>query len=111
MVSDLYKRFYAVIRRIPEGFVATYGQVAILAGLPGRARQVGYALNALHDEAIPWQRVINAQGMISKRADPIFETIQRQLLEAEGVCFDKNGRVSLTRYQWNPIDSRKRTGG
>ena len=111
MVSELYKRFYEVIRRIPEGQVATYGQIAILAGSPGRARQVGYALNVLNDETIPWQRVINSQGMISKRADPIFESIQRELLEAEGVRFDKNGRVSLARFQWNPNDFRSRTGG
>jgi methylated-DNA-protein-cysteine methyltransferase-like protein len=111
MVSEIYVRFYEVIRQIPEGCVVTYGQIAILAGFPGRARQVGYALNALQDDTIPWHRVINAQGMISRRADPVFETIQRQLLEAEGIRFDENGRVPLDIFQWTPAKLPKRIGG
>ena len=66
-----YARIYAVIRRIPFGKVATYGQVAELAGLPGHARQVGYALHALPSAtAVPWHRVINAAGTVSRRAVP-----------------------------------------
>ncbi len=96
-----YEKIYAVARRIPKGRVATYGQVAILAGLPGHARQVGYALNALPDGSdVPWHRVINAQGGISARSQPDYETIQRGLLEEEGVEFNLLGRVSFARYGW-----------
>jgi methylated-DNA-protein-cysteine methyltransferase-like protein len=101
-VSATYVRVYAVVKRIPHGRVATYGQVATLAGIPGAARQVGYALNATPEGMrIPWQRVINAQGTVSPRADPDDETHQRTLLEAEGVSFDNN-RVDLERYRWRP---------
>jgi methylated-DNA-protein-cysteine methyltransferase-like protein len=98
-----YSRIYEVVRRIPRGRVATYGQVAALAGLPGHARQVGYALHALHeDDEVPWQRVINARGEVSPRSEPEWEAIQRSLLEAEGVIFDARGRVSLRRFRWEP---------
>jgi methylated-DNA-protein-cysteine methyltransferase-like protein len=98
-----YERIYAVVRRIPRGRVATYGQVASLAGLPGRARQVGYALHALPDgDRVPWHRVINAQGRVSPRAAPGWDDVQRQFLEKEGVRFDDAGRASLGRYQWQP---------
>jgi alkylated DNA nucleotide flippase Atl1/uncharacterized protein YndB with AHSA1/START domain len=103
-----YARIYAVVRRIPKGKVATYGQVAVIAGLPGHARQVGYALNAMPSEAIaPWHRVINAQGGISLRAVPGYEFLQRGLLEAEGVRFGPNGRVSLAKFGWDPDARRK----
>jgi methylated-DNA-protein-cysteine methyltransferase-like protein len=101
--NDTYTRIYRVVQQIPEGKVATYGQVAALAGLPGRARQVGYALNALPEGLdIPWQRVINARGEISKRATPGFEKLQQRLLEREGVQFDSHGRVSLDQFGWKP---------
>src|SRR5262245_154669 len=74
-------RIYAVVRRIPKGRVATYGQVAALAGYPGHARQVGYALSALPSgTALPWHRVINARGEISLRHWPGAEVTQRMLL-------------------------------
>lgn len=98
-----YARIYAVVREIPRGRVATYGQVAALAGMPGQARQVGYALHALPDEEeVPWHRVINAQGRVSTRAEPFEESIQRQLLEREGLHFDASGRTDLERYRWKP---------
>jgi methylated-DNA-protein-cysteine methyltransferase-like protein len=101
-----YARIYAVIRRIPRGRVATYGQIAALAGLKGHARQVGYALHALpKGSAVPWHRVINARGEISRRSQFGDEVRQRMLLEAEDVEFDWRGRVSLQRYRW-----RVRTG-
>jgi methylated-DNA-protein-cysteine methyltransferase-like protein len=104
MDSKLYERIYAVVRRIPRGRVASYGQVAELAGLPRQARLVGYALHALDEEdgAVPWQRVINARGEVSRRSEPGTEELQRVLLEAEGVPFDARGRVDLARYRWNP---------
>lgn len=97
-----YQKIYAVVRRIPEGKVATYGQIAVLAGLPGHARQVGYALNALRDDTVPWQRVINAQGRVSERSEPGWEGYQRHLLEEEGVVFSEKGAVSLKRFRWEP---------
>jgi methylated-DNA-protein-cysteine methyltransferase-like protein len=96
-----YDRIYAVVRRIPEGRVATYGQVASLAGLPGRARQVGYAMYALpRGTRVPWQRVINAQGRVSLRRSPGAELTQRALLEREGVRFGPGGRIALERFGW-----------
>ena len=99
--SSTWERFYRVIRRIPRGRVATYGQVARLAGLPGRARQVGYALYALKSSTtVPWQRVINVAGRISLR--PLAGGLsQRLLLEREGVVFSGE-RVSLVTYGWKP---------
>jgi methylated-DNA-protein-cysteine methyltransferase-like protein len=101
--SNSYTRIYAVVRRIPPGRVATYGQVAALAGLAGRARQVGYALHALPEGSpVPWHRVINARGEISLRSEPGWEGYQRFLLEEEGVDFDLGGRVDLDRFLWQP---------
>jgi methylated-DNA-protein-cysteine methyltransferase-like protein len=98
-----HNRIFEVVRRIPAGRVLTYGDVAALAGLPGHARLVGYALHALPDgTTVPWHRVINARGTISTgRAYPGGELVQRFLLEGEGVEFDARGRTSLARYRWN----------
>ena len=103
-----YARIYAVVRQIPQGRVATYGQVATLAGLPGHARQVGYALHALSEgSGVPWHRVINARGEVSRRSHPGSDEAQRQFLEREGVMFDARGRVDLVRYQWRPRPRRE----
>ena len=101
MKSSRYERIYAIVLRIPSGCVATYGQVARLAGLAGQARQVGYALSALPEgHTAPWHRVINAKGEISKRSEPGREMIQRGFLEKEGIVFSADDRISLSRYQW-----------
>ena len=115
-----YARIEAVVRRIPRGRVATYGQVAVLAGLPGHARQVGYALHALaKGSPVPWQRVVNARGEVSLRRTPGWESVQRALLEREGIDFDLRGRIDLERRLWRPGGSpfrktrartRKQTG-
>ena len=98
-----WERIYAVVRRIPRGRVATYGQVAALCGMPGRAREVGWALAALRAEsAVPWQRVLNARGEVSGRGEPEPSRVQRALLEREGVAFAASGRVDLAAYQWRP---------
>jgi methylated-DNA-protein-cysteine methyltransferase-like protein len=101
-VSESYERIYAVVRRIPRGRVATYGQVAVLAGSAGHARLVGYALHALPEgSSVPWQRVVNAAGRISVgKKEPGAELTQHFLLEKEGVQFDAAGRLSLKRYAW-----------
>ncbi len=103
-----YEKIYRVIARIPRGHVATYGQVAALAGLPGHARQVGTALGVLPDDAtVPWQRVVNARGEVSLRAGSgglkIREGFQRHLLEEEGVSFGERGRIDLDRFGWDPL--------
>lgn len=98
-----YRLIYNVVRRIPRGRVATYGQVASLAGLSGHARQVGYALNALPDgTVVPWHRVVNAAGRISTRATPGGELVQQLLLAKEGVRLDARGRIPLERVGWRP---------
>ncbi|HEX6535500.1 MAG TPA: MGMT family protein [Gemmatimonadaceae bacterium] len=102
--SSTHERIFAVVRRIPRGRVATYGQVALLAGLPRQARLVGYALHALPaGTPVPWHRVINAAGRVSPRTgDPAGGTLQRIRLEVEGVRFDARGRVDLERHGWTP---------
>ena len=103
MISDSYAAIYAVVKDIPRGRVATYGQVADLAGLAGHARQVGYALHATPDEIeIPWQRVLNAKGEVSDRSDPMMNSLQQSLLEGEGVIFNASGRCDLAYYGWEP---------
>ena len=98
-----YQLIYSVVQRIPRGRVATYGQVASLAGLAGHARQVGYALNALPDgTVVPWHRVVNAAGRISPRTVPGGELVQQLLLAKEGVRLDARGRVPLERLRWQP---------
>ncbi len=100
-----YDRIYAIVRQIPHGQVATYGQIAELADLAGRARLVGYALfrvSPLQDD-VPWHRVINARGEISespfRNGD---DYLQRSLLEAEGVQFSSQGKINLNDYRWHP---------
>lgn len=97
-----YDAIYQVVRQIPYGQVATYGQVADLAHLPGRARFVGYALYRVAPDAdIPWHRVINAKGEISE--SPVrfgSDHLQRVLLEEEGVKFSASGKINLRDYRW-----------
>lgn len=101
MSSDLYTSFYAIIRKIPRGKVATYGQIAALAGYPRHARHVGFALSALPaGSKVPWHRVVNSQGQISRRGLDGNDEWQRVLLEEEGVEFGAQGRIALKRYRW-----------
>lgn len=98
---ERYAAIWAVVRRIPRGRVATYGQIAELAGLDGHARQVGYALHNLPERSnVPWHRVLNARGEISARTSGDSHELQRMLLEAEGVEFDLAGRMDLKKYRW-----------
>jgi methylated-DNA-protein-cysteine methyltransferase-like protein len=93
-----------VVRRVPRGRVATYGQIAALAGLGRQARLAGYALHALPDGSpLPWHRVLGAGGRLSlMRTDPATGLTQRLRLEREGVRFDARGRVDLERFGWRP---------
>jgi methylated-DNA-protein-cysteine methyltransferase-like protein len=98
-----YDMIYSIIMMVPRGKVATYGQIAEMAGLPGHARQVGYALRVLPDDSgVPWHRIVNSAGEISRRFDPVWEREQRLLLEGEGIEFNRNNRLSLAKYQWKP---------
>jgi methylated-DNA-protein-cysteine methyltransferase-like protein len=103
-VRALYRRIYAVVRRIPRGHVATYGQVAELAGLPGGARVAGAAMRtSTPAQRLPWQRVIGKAGKLRGRIaihDPVGAAIQRELLEAEGVRVGERGLVDLGSYGW-----------
>lgn len=96
----VYERIYELVRQIPEGQVATYGQVAEMIG-GCTARMVGYAMSGLNSESdVPWQRVINSQGKISVRSSGDAGTLQRKILEDEGVLFDGQDRIDLKRYGW-----------
>lgn len=100
---DINQRIWQVIALIPEGKVATYGDVARHAGLPGAARRVGYALRHLPTgTTIPWHRVVNAQGRISIPEGSASQYTQRERLEAEGIVFKANKSLSLKRYRWAP---------
>ena len=100
--DELARQILQVVALIPYGKVASYGQIAKLAGLPKHARLVGYVLKHLDSEAeIPWHRVINSQGKISlSKLDDQGENIQRVKLLAEGVMVIGD-KINLKQYQWN----------
>lgn len=98
--SGLYARIYQVVRMIPRGRVATYGQIAAYVGRCS-PRQVGYAMAALPYGDVPWHRVINSRGKISFPENSRGAMEQRDLLEEEGVVFDRTGLVDLKRYGWD----------
>jgi methylated-DNA-protein-cysteine methyltransferase-like protein len=106
-VEQLYRAIYAVVRRIPRGRVATYGQVAELAGIPGGARVAGAAMKVSSSAGrLPWQRVIGKAGRNRGRIaihDPVGAAVQRQLLDEEGVSIGETGLVALDRYGWLPL--------
>jgi methylated-DNA-protein-cysteine methyltransferase-like protein len=103
MVEDTrhaYVRIYAVVRQIPYGKVATYGQIAELVG-GVTARMVGYAMSALPDGTdVPWQRVINFKGKISPHGMGLGSLMQREMLVSEGVEFDPEDRIDFNRFGW-----------
>ncbi len=97
-VENQFEQVYALVREIPRGQVATYGQIARWLGWPRGARTVGWALRALHTDEVPWYRVVNAQGRVSLQGDG---GLQQALLEAEGVVFDAGGQIDLNVYGWS----------
>jgi methylated-DNA-protein-cysteine methyltransferase-like protein len=104
---NFFEQIYRVVKQIPRGKVASYGQVAALLGHPRAARTVGWALNALTREQaveVPWQRVINSAGRISISRADVDAALQRQLLEEEGIEFDQYGYVDMRRFGWGGLD-------
>ncbi len=100
-MNPFYRRIYRVVRQIPKGRVGTYGLVSRLAGRPGAARMVGWALSALSDDDdVPWWRVVNAAGRISLSAQNHAAVVQRALLLREGVRFGPGGALNLAKYGW-----------
>ena len=103
-----FLRLWRVVARVPRGRVATYGQIARMAGLQRGARTVGWALRAIPDDArvlgrrVPWHRVINAEGGISPRGGALGAEVRRQAaaLRREGVAVSRSGRIDLGRYLW-----------
>ena len=103
--SPLHARIFAAVRRIPSGQVATYGQIARLAGLGNHARLVGYALHALPGGSrVPWHRVLNVRGKISLQGAGARR--QLSLLRREGVRPAASGTIDLSLYQWRPSSTR-----
>ncbi|GGP27334.1 MGMT family protein [Silvimonas amylolytica] len=98
---SIYAAMLAVVAQIPHGRVASYGQIARLAGFPRNARMVGRALTQSGAD-VPWHRVVNHQGAISRRGLDGHDDLQRVLLEAEGIEFGLNGAINLEKWGWNP---------
>jgi methylated-DNA-protein-cysteine methyltransferase-like protein len=102
MSRELHEKIRQTIKRIPSGYVATYGQIAAEAGAPRRARLVGQVLKKLPaGSKVPWYRIINAQGLISFPEGSEAWRLQKGYLEEEGIVFSK-GRVDLDKYRWRP---------
>ncbi len=96
---NTFEKIYEVVKNIPKGKVATYGQVALLAGNPRWARVVGYALHVNpHPGIIPCHRVVNREGRVAPGFAFGGEGVQRQLLESEGIVFESDGRIDLEKY-------------
>jgi methylated-DNA-protein-cysteine methyltransferase related protein len=106
-VDSLHARIIAVLKKLPRGRVASYGQIGALAGNPRAARQVVWVLNAYAEKRhLPWFRVINSKGQISLPKGGGFE-LQKALLKKEGVVVKGNGTVDLEQFQWRPkVNSR-----
>lgn len=96
---NTFEKIYEVVKSIPKGRVATYGQVALLAGNPRWARVVGYALHVNPEPGIiPCHRVVNREGRVAPGFAFGGEGVQRQLLESEGIIFETDGRIDLEKY-------------
>ena len=96
---NTFEKIYEVVKNIPKGKVATYGQVALLAGNPRWARVVGYALHVNPEPGIiPCHRVVNREGRVAPGFAFGGEGVQRQLLKSEGIVFEQDGRIDSEKY-------------
>ena len=103
-MSGIFEQVYRLVRQVPPGRVTSYGAIARLLGQPHAARTVGWALHSLPDGSdVPWHRVINSQGRISSSGREPGASLQRVLLEAEGVAFNDDGRVDWDQFGWEGI--------
>jgi methylated-DNA-protein-cysteine methyltransferase-like protein len=101
--ESLFSRIYEVVRQVPQGWVASYGQIAEIVGAGCDARTVGYAMHSTPEgDDIPWQRIVNREGRVSIPGQG--GEIQRMRLEAEGVTFDARGRIDMKRFGWEGPD-------
>lgn len=103
MSGSVFAAFYAIIKDIPAGKVATYGQIARLAGMPRCARTVGYAVAGCQDPSVPCHRVVDRFGGTKAAFDVCAPGTQQTLLEAEGVVFRPDGTADLEQCQWRPV--------
>lgn len=99
------ERVFEIVRRIPDGRVMTYGQLAEILGEGYTARTVGFVMHTADEQRDPWHRVINAQGACSTGRVILPPDKQQRMLEAEGVEFDARGRCDLKRYRWTPPEA------
>lgn len=107
-MASFFDQVYLIVRQIPRGKIASYGQIAALLGHPRAARTVGWALASLRErdeEDVPWQRVINSEGRVSIRSMRHAVEEQQRLLEAEGVKFDERGYVDWNRFGWTGLSA------
>jgi len=106
-MADTFKKIYRIVRRIPEGRVLTYGDVAALCDEAITARTVGWAMSVAPD-GVPWHRVINHEGRLSiGRRSILLQELQRDLLQSEGITFISEDRVALERHRWQPRSRRR----
>jgi methylated-DNA-protein-cysteine methyltransferase related protein len=106
MSMSFFAQVYLIVRQIPRGKVAAYGQIAGMLGHPRAGRTVGWALSSLSAEQaaqVPWQRVINHAGRISLSRADVPASLQRHLLEEEGIAFDADDRIDLIRFGWHGL--------
>lgn len=102
-MGNFFQKVYEAVKTIPRGKVCSYGQVALMTGHPGAARQVGWALSSLPTKNdVPWHRVINAQGRVSLKGRGEIADVQKLILESEGVVFDINDKVDMEEFQFLP---------
>lgn len=104
MKGETFAAFREIVRRIPAGKVATYGQIAHLAGKPRCARTVGYAMAGCQDPSVPCHRVVDRLGGTKAAFDRHAPGTQRALLEEEGVAFRPDGTADLAQCQWDPLE-------
>lgn len=101
-MNSTFAKIYDIVARIPAGKVATYGQIAALAGMPRGARVVGWAMRAVpENRVLPCHRVVNKLGTMAPEYAFSGQEIQRSLLEAEGVTFRMNGLIDVEKHLWN----------
>ena len=102
MTSPVYERIYETLAMVPRGYVVTYGQIARHLGVLNGARTVGWAMRRCPD-GLPWHRVVNSQGRISRRGADAGDSVQMAMLEDEGVIFGASERIDLSRFGWDGI--------